>query len=95
MGIAPATIFFNALAIAGSILLLFGFYRVNSGKWTNKSFWYEFDNILGALLIIAYQLHYHAYVSVIVNLIWAGVAVAGISVFFHRIHHHRTRKRRA
>jgi hypothetical protein len=90
-----ATIIYNALGILGSILLLFGFYRVNSGRWTNKSFWYEFDNITGAGLIILYQVHYHAYVSVIVNLIWAGVAVAGLSVFAKRLHTHRHRKRRA
>jgi hypothetical protein len=87
------TIVYNALGIAGSILLLFGFYRVNSGKWTNKSFWYEFDNILGAFLIIIYQIHYHAFVSVVVNLIWAGVALMGISVFFRRFHHHRKKRR--
>ncbi len=95
MSIAPATIFYNALGILGSILLLFGFYRANSGKWTNRSFWYEFDNIFGAILIIIYQVHYHAYVSVVVNLIWAAVAVAGISVFLRRVHHHRHRRRRA
>lgn len=91
----PATIFYNALGIAGSVLLLFGFYRATTGKWNNKSFWYEFDNILGAVLIIVYQIHYHAYVSVVVNLIWAGVAVVGISVFFHRVRRHRAKKHRA
>jgi len=87
------TFVYNALGIVGSILLLFGFYRVNSGKWTNKSFWYEFDNIFGAILIIIYQIHYHAFVSVVVNLIWAGVAVGGRWVFFRRVHHHRKKRR--
>lgn len=95
MGVAPATIFFNALAVAGSILLLFGFYRVNSGRWTNKSFWYEFDNALGAAFIIVYQIHYHAFVSAIVNVIWGGVALAGLSVFVKRAHMHPRRRRRA
>ncbi|HTH72419.1 MAG TPA: hypothetical protein VL737_03620 [Candidatus Pristimantibacillus sp.] len=88
-----ATLAFNALGIAGSILLLFGFYRVNSGRWTNKTLWYEFDNVIGAALIILYQIHYHAYVSVVVNTVWAGVAVLGLSVFFKRLHHHRRRRR--
>lgn len=89
------TVAINLLGISGSLLLLFGFYRANSGRWTNKSFWYEFDNILGAILIIIYQIHYHAYVSVVVNMVWAGVAVVGISVFLRRLHHRRTRKHRA
>lgn len=87
-------IFLNALAVIGSILLLLGFYRVNTGRWTNKSFWYEMDNFIGAILIIIYQLYYHAYVSVIVNIIWGGVALIGISVFLRRLHHHRNRKKR-
>ncbi|MBX6334635.1 hypothetical protein IRY61_04845 [Candidatus Saccharibacteria bacterium] len=84
----------NVLAITGSILLLFGFYRVNTGKWSNKSFWYELDNLIGAIFIIMYQLYYHAYVSVVVNLIWASVAVAGLIVFFRRFYR-RHRKHRA
>jgi len=87
-------IVYNGLGILGSIFLLFGFYRANSGRWNNKSFWYEVDNIIGALLIIIYQIHYHAFVSVVVNLIWASVAVAGVSVFFHRVRTHRRRASR-
>ncbi|HEY5806238.1 MAG TPA: hypothetical protein VIS56_02515 [Candidatus Saccharimonadales bacterium] len=75
------TIFYNGLGVIGASLLLFGFYRINSGKWSNRSFWYEFDNMLGAFLIIVYQIHYHAYVTVVVNLVWAGVAATGLVVF--------------
>jgi hypothetical protein len=89
------TVFYNALGIIGSILLLFGFYRANSGKWNNKSFWYELDNVVGALLIIVYQIHYHAYVTVVVNFIWGAVAVAGLIVFFKRAHSHHKRRRRS
>lgn len=89
-----ATLFYNAIAIIGSMLLLFGFYRVNSGKWTNKSFWYELDNVFGATLLIVYQIHYHAYISVGLNLIWALVAATGLSVFLRRAHKHRHKKRR-
>lgn len=79
----------NAMAIVGSLLILFGFYRVNTGKWSNKSFWYELDNLVGALLIITYQIYYHAYVTVVVNAIWAAVAIFGLIIFFRRVHHHK------
>jgi hypothetical protein len=77
-------IVYNGLASIGAILLLFGFYRITSGKWTNKSFWYEFDNLTGASLLVVYQLHYHAYVTVVVNLVWAVVAFWGLVAFLHR-----------
>jgi hypothetical protein len=66
------------------MLVLIGFYRVNSGTWTNRSFWYELDNALGAVLIIGYQLKYHAFISVALNFVWFGVAAIGLLTFFKR-----------
>jgi len=78
-------ILFNVMGILGIGLLLFGFYRVNSGKWNNKSFWYEFDNFIGAVLIISYQLYYHAYVTVAANVIWGSIALWGLFMFAKRL----------
>jgi uncharacterized membrane protein len=80
---------FNALGVVGAILLLFGFYRVSSGRWTNKSFWYELDNLVGATCLVIYQIRYHAFVTVVVNAIWAVIALWGLAVFFRRYHLHR------
>ena len=88
-------IIFNALGVVGALLLLFGFYRVNIGRWNNKSFWYELDNVLGASLIIVYQIRYHAFVTVVVNAIWAVVALNGLLVFAHRAHKHRRKLKHA
>lgn len=88
-------IFFNVLGILGIALLLFGFYRVNIGKWSNKSFWYEFDNFLGAMLIISYQLYYHAYVTVAANLVWGAIALWGLFMFAKRLHAQRKIKKKA
>lgn len=52
---------------AGCILL--GFYRTSIGKWTGKSFWYELDNLVGAVLLIIYQMNVGAYVSVTLNIV--------------------------
>lgn len=89
------TIFLNILAIIGSVLLVFGFFRVNSGKWNNKSLWYELDNVIGAILIIVYQIYYHAYVSVAVNIVWAVVAIWGIMAFFRQLHKQTRKRKRA
>jgi hypothetical protein len=86
-------VFFNTIGVIGAALLLFGFYRINSGSWSNKSFWYEMDNCIGALFVIIYQIHYHAYVTVVVNMVWGLVAVIGLALFFKRLRTHRKRRR--
>jgi hypothetical protein len=72
------------VGIIGAILVLFGFYRTSIGKWTGKSFWYEMDNLIGAVLVTIYQLHYHAYVTMVVNIIWAIVAFRGVISYRER-----------
>ena len=90
---STADIIYNGLGVVGAVMLLFGFYRVNSGKWNNRSFWYELDNVIGATLIIIYQIRYHAYVTVVVNAIWAIVALWAVCVFLRRLHTHRKRRK--
>lgn len=75
---------YNILGAVGAALLLFGFYRTSIGKWTNKSFWYELDNTVGALFLISYQLHLKAYISVVLSTIWAIVAFRGLTSFAER-----------
>jgi lipid-A-disaccharide synthase-like uncharacterized protein len=75
---------YTALGIIGGILILFGFYRISIGRWTGKTFWYEMDNLLGSILILIYQIHYRVYVSVILNVIWAIVAIRGLSSYAER-----------
>lgn len=76
--------FFDIIGIIGAILILMGFYRIAIGRWTNKSFMYELDNLAGAFCLIIYQYHYHAYVSVTVNVVWAIIAFIGITSFAQR-----------
>lgn len=77
-------LFYNILGIIGAILILLGYYRTSIGKWKNKSFWYELDNLVGAVFLITYQIHYHAYISVMVNVIWAVIAFTGLTSFAQR-----------
>ena len=72
------------IGIVGALLVLLGFYRISIGKWTGKSLWYEIDNLSGALLVTVYQLHYHAYVTMVVNIIWAVVAFKGVVSYRER-----------
>jgi len=86
---------YNGIGIVGSLLVLFGFYRTSVGRWTNKSFWYELDNVVGSALIVIYQVRLHAYISVTVNIIWAVVAFRGVSSFAERYIKYRRTKRSA
>ena len=69
----------NTIGAIGACLILLGFYRTSIGKWTGKSVWYELDNFVGALLLIIYQFNAGAYISVVVNIVWAAVALKGLT----------------
>jgi hypothetical protein len=85
---------YSLAGAAGAILLLFGFYRTSIGQWTNKSFWYELDNLLGASFLIIYQIHHRAYITMVLNAIWAVVAFRGIASFAERYSGRRKRHTR-
>lgn len=89
-----STLFYNLIGTLGAMMLLFGFYRTSIGKWKNKSFWYELDNTAGAILLIIYQLHLKAYISVVLNVIWAIVAFTGLISFAERYRAYNKSKRR-
>jgi hypothetical protein len=75
---------YTLVGIVGALLILFGFYRISIGKWTGTSLWYELDNLIGALLVMVYQYHYRAYVTMVVNIIWAIVAFKGVVSYRER-----------
>lgn len=88
-----AEFFYNGVGLVGAVLILMGFYRTSIGKWKNKSFIYEMDNLVGALFLIIYQMHYHAYISVTVNVIWAIIAFRGLTSFAQRYSWSGSRKK--
>ncbi len=75
---------YNIIGFLGASLILLGFYRTSIGKWKNKSFAYELDNVVGAILLVIYQSHLHAYISAVLNIIWAIVAFRGLTPLAER-----------
>ena len=75
---------YNVVGILGAILILLGFYRTSIGRWNTHSFLYELDNLVGATLLVAYQLHHRAYITVVVNIIWAVIAFKGLASYAER-----------
>lgn len=81
---------FEIIGAAGAALLLFSFYRTSIGKWSGKSLLYELDNLVAALCLTTYAVHKQAYTSIVLNAIWAVVAIKGISsIAERRAHRHK------
>jgi hypothetical protein len=76
--------FYTVTGGVGAVLVLLGFYRTSIGRWTNKSLWYELDNIVGASCLIVYALHNQTYISIVINAVWLLVAFRGLIPFAER-----------
>lgn len=83
---------FNAFGFIGAALILLGFYRISIGRWTRKSVLYELDNLFGALFLVAYQIHNHTYITVVLNVVWVVVAIHGLIPFAERYVKYRRRR---
>lgn len=70
--------------IIGMLFILFGLYRTSSGRWRHSSLFYELDSIIGASLLIIYQVHVKAYVALPINLMLVFVSFRGLTSFAER-----------
>lgn len=68
----------------GGFMILFAFFRMSIGGWKSTSIWYELDNLIGATLMSVYAFSKSAYVSILLNLVWALVAFRGVSSYAER-----------
>jgi hypothetical protein len=77
-------VMFEVIGAIGASLLLFSFYRTSIGKWSGKSIWFELDNLVAAACMITYAISKDAYISIVLNIIWAFVAIRGLSSIAER-----------
>ena len=77
------------IGIIGGLFYLSAYIEVALGKWNGKSFWYEINNIMGAVFLSYYSIHKSAYTSMVLNIIWGLIALYGIR---HIIIRHAYRK---
>lgn len=68
----------NFIGYTGSILILLSFVMVTRSKWAPQSLAYLLVSLLGALLLAVYQIRLGAFAGVLLNVVFAGVAVWGI-----------------
>jgi hypothetical protein len=84
----------DMFGVIGGLLFLFAFYRTSIGRWTGKSLWYELDNLAGATCMSIYALSKGAYISIVLNVVWAIVAFNGLTSIAERKVRRRLKKRR-
>jgi uncharacterized membrane protein len=70
------------LGYIGSILILISFIFVTRGKWKPQSKIYLFCNLIGALLLAIYQVWLGAYAGVLLNIVFASIAVLNLWQFW-------------
>jgi hypothetical protein len=76
--------FVDVIGLTGAGLIIFGFFRISLGMWTSRSLWYEIDNLAGASLMAVHELLIGAYIPLVLSLMWAIVAIKGLTSFAER-----------
>jgi hypothetical protein len=62
----------------GSILVVFAYALNINGRLSSESGWYYSLNITGSLGLIVNTFYHHAIPSMVVNVIWIGIALAAL-----------------
>ena len=66
------------IGIIGGLFILIAFLYASSGRWNGKSFWYEFNNLVGSILLLYYTIQKTAYINILLNLVWGIVAIVSL-----------------
>lgn len=77
------------IGLIGALAFLLGFFEVSVGKWDGRSRRFEALNLFGAILMGYYTLQKHAYMNIVLNVVWGVVALYAI---FHVAKRHKVRK---
>lgn len=87
---------YTIIGLAGMVLIMISLWRTSSGRWHHSYVWYELDTIIGASLIIIYQIHVKAYVTLPINVFLVFICFRGLSSFAERyaVRKQRVLKRR-
>lgn len=80
----------DILGIFGAVLLLVAYFMATTKRWQTHSLSYQLSNLGAAGLLIVYSFAKTAYVHVVINIVWASVAIVGL-IF---VAEHRKRQKR-
>lgn len=71
-------LFVDLVGWLGALAVLVAYGLISAGRLEGSSGWYQGLNLLGAVGLALNTLFYTAYPSAMVNIIWAGIAVAAL-----------------
>jgi len=80
----------DILGIFGAVLLLLAYFMATTKRWQTHTLQYQLSNLGAAVLLIIYSYVKTAYVHVVINIVWASVAIIGL-IF---IAEHRRRQKK-
>lgn len=83
--------FYDILGAFGATLLLLAYFMATTKRWQTHTLQYQLSNLGAAISLIVYSFAKTAYVHVVINIVWASVAIIGL-VF---ISEHRRRHKKA
>jgi len=70
--------YLEVIGWVGAAAVLWAYYLISSGKSSNTGVFYQWLNLIGALLLIVYTVLKHTYASAFVNVVWLVIAAAGL-----------------
>lgn len=79
------------IGLLGALAFLIGFVEVSLGKWSGQSYRFEILNLFGAILLGYYAYQKHAYMNIVLNIVWGTAALYAV---LHVIDRHKIRKRK-
>ena len=82
--------FIDILGAIGAALLLLAYFMATTKRWQTHTVQYQLSNLTAAALLVVYSFAKTAYVHVVINIVWASVAIIGL-VF---INEHRRRQKK-
>ncbi len=80
----------DILGVCGAALLLLAYFMATTKRWQTHSLQYQLSNLGAAIALIIYSYFKTAYVHVLINIVWASVAIVGL-IF---IAEHRRRQKK-
>jgi len=81
----------DILGAIGATLLLVAYFMATTKRWQTHTLQYQLSNLGAAVLLIIYSFAKTAYVHVVINIVWASVAIVGL--IFINEHRKRQKKR--
>lgn len=68
----------DIIGVVGAALILAAYFMATTKRWDTHSLPYQLTNLGGASGLIVYSFSKTAYVHVVINAVWAVVAVVGL-----------------